>query len=43
MKRIEEQSFYEILEVSPDATGREIQQAYERVKETFKNDSVAVY
>jgi len=43
MKRIEEQSFYEILEVSPDATGREIQQAYERVKETFQNDSVAVY
>jgi len=43
MKRIKEQTYYEILEVSPHATEREIQQAYERVKETFQNDSVAVY
>ena len=43
MKRIEEQTYYEILEVGPDATGREIQQAYERAKETYQNDSVAVY
>lgn len=43
MKRIEEQTYYEILEVGPDATSREIQQAYERAKETYQNDSVAVY
>jgi DnaJ-class molecular chaperone len=43
MKRIEEQTYYEILEVAPDATSREIQQAYEHAKETFHNDSVAVY
>ena len=43
MKRIEEQTFYEILEVAPDATSREIQQAYEHAKETFHQDSVAVY
>ncbi len=43
MKRIEEQTYYEILEVCPDATSREIQQAYERAKETYQNDSVAVY
>ena len=43
MKRIEEQTYYEILEISPDATEREIQQAYERIKETFQDDSVAVY
>ena len=43
MKRMEEQTYYEILEVAPDATGREIQQAYERAKETFHDDSVAVY
>lgn len=43
MKRIGEQTHYEILEISPDATPREIQQAYEHAKETFKNDSVAVY
>jgi flagellar biosynthesis protein FlhG len=43
MKRIEDQTYYEILEVSPDSTSREIQQAYEQAKETFQNDSVAVY
>jgi flagellar biosynthesis protein FlhG len=43
MKRIEEQTYYEILEVAPDATNREIQQAYEHAKETYQNDSVAVY
>ncbi len=43
MKRLEEQTYYEILEISPDATDREIQQAYERIKETFQDDSVAVY
>jgi flagellar biosynthesis protein FlhG len=43
MKRIEEQTYYEILEVGPDTTSREIQQAYERAKETYQNDSVAVY
>jgi len=43
MKRIEEQTYYEILEVAPDATSREIQQAYEHAKETFQNDSVAIY
>ena len=43
MKRIEEQTYYEILEVAPDATNREIQQAYEHAKETFQNGSMAVY
>jgi DnaJ-class molecular chaperone len=43
MIRIGEQTHYEVLEISPDATHREIQQAYEHAKETFQNDSVAVY
>jgi len=43
MKRIEEQTYYEILEVSPTATIKEIQMAYERAKETFHSDSLAVY
>ena len=43
MKRLDDQTYYEIIEVSPDATSREIQQAYEHTKETFQNDSVAVY
>src|SRR4030043_931540 len=43
MKRIEEQTYYEILEVSPTATAKEIQMAYEHAKETFHADSMAVY
>ena len=43
MKGIEEQTYYEILEVSPTATLKEIQRAYERAKETFHSDSLAVY
>jgi DnaJ-class molecular chaperone len=43
MKRIEEQTYYEILEVSPTATIKEIQMAYERAKDTFHSDSLAVY
>jgi flagellar biosynthesis protein FlhG len=43
VKRIEEQTPYEILEVSPTATAKEIQKAYEHAKETFHSDSLAVY
>jgi len=43
MKRIEEQTYCEILEVSPNATIKEIQRAYERAKETFHADSLAIY
>jgi len=43
MKSIKEQTYYEILEVSPTATDKEIQRAYEHAKETFHADSLAVY
>ena len=43
MKRIEEQTYYEVLEVSPTATIKEIQMAYEHAKETFHADSLAIY
>ena len=43
MKRIEDQTYYEILEVSPTATTKEIQRAYDRARETFHADSLAVY
>ena len=43
MKGIDEQTYYEILEVSPTATPKEIQKAYEHAKETFHADSLAVY
>jgi DnaJ-class molecular chaperone len=43
MKRIEEKSYYEILEVQPEATAQEIQKAYDRAKQTFQDDSSAVH
>jgi len=43
MKRIEEQTYYEILEVSPNVTAKEIQKAYDHAKETFHADSLAIY
>ena len=43
MKSIKDQTYYEILEVSPTATTKEIQRAYEHAKETFHTDSMAVY
>lgn len=43
MRPIGEQTYYEILEVSPTATEKEIQRAYEHAKETFHADSLAVY
>ncbi len=43
MKPIEEQTYYEILEVSINATAKEIQRAYEQARETFHSDSVAIY
>jgi len=43
MRRIEEQSYYEILEVSPEASAKEIQRAYELAQETFAPESMAIY
>lgn len=43
MKRMEEQTYYEILEVSPDAGLKEIQRAYDHARETFHADSPAIY
>ena len=43
MKSIKDQTYYEILEINPTATVKEIQRAYEHAKETFHADSLAVY
>jgi flagellar biosynthesis protein FlhG len=42
-KGIKDQTYYEVLEVSPTATTKEIQRAYEHAKETFDADSLAIY
>jgi DnaJ-class molecular chaperone len=43
MRSIKDLTYYEILEISPTATSKEIQRAYEHAKETYHADSVAVY
>jgi len=43
MKSIKDQTYYEILEITPTAKDKEIQRAYEHAKETFGVDSLAVY
>jgi DnaJ-class molecular chaperone len=43
IKGIKDQTYYEVLEVSPTATTKEIQRAYEHAKETFNVDSLAIY
>ncbi len=43
MKLLQDLNFYEILEVSPKASQGEIRKAYERAKQTYSRDSIAVY
>lgn len=43
MRWIHEQTYYEILEIDPEAPPKEIQKAYEHAKETFRHDSLAIY
>jgi curved DNA-binding protein CbpA len=43
MKKIEDLNFYELLEVTPDATAQEIHRAYERVRKIYEPNSIALY
>jgi hypothetical protein len=43
MNHFEQQSYYELLEVSASATREQILGAYERALETYSPDSIAVY
>jgi len=43
LKGIKDQTYYEVLEVSHTATPKEIERAYERARETFAVDSLAIY
>lgn len=42
-QKVLDQTYYEILEVSPDAPAHEIQRAYQRAKKTYSPDSPALY
>ncbi len=39
----ENTNYYEVLEISPDATAQDIREAYQRLKGAYKKDSAAVY
>ena len=43
MKRIKDQTYYELLEVGRGASTEEIRKAYRREKEIFSSNSVAIY
>jgi len=43
MKRIKDQTYYELLEVDRGSSTEEIRKAYRREKEIFSSDSVAIY
>jgi curved DNA-binding protein CbpA len=43
MKPFQEQTYYELLEVLPEASDAEIRTSYERLCEQFAPDSVAIY
>lgn len=37
------QTYYDVLDISPDASPQDIREAYIRIKETYNRDSVALY
>ena len=43
MKKIEDLTYYELLEVSPTATSQEIHKAYERTRRVYDPNSIALY
>jgi hypothetical protein len=43
VKRVLEQSFYELLEISPSATPEEIERAWERARQLYGPGSLAAY
>ncbi len=43
MKKIEDLTYYELLEVSPTATTQEIHKAYERTRRVYDPNSIALY
>ncbi len=43
MKPFEEQTYYELLEVAPNASAEEIRAAYDRLSKLYGDDNVALY
>jgi len=43
MKRFSDQNYYELLDISPNASWDEIQRAYEFSKKTYSRDAIASY
>ncbi len=43
MKRISEQNYYELLDVSPQASTQEVQRAYDQAMSIFSADSIPTY
>ncbi|MFW6147150.1 MAG: helix-turn-helix domain-containing protein [Thermodesulfobacteriota bacterium] len=43
MKRIIDQNYYELLEISPQASAQEVQYAYDQAMSIFSADSIAIY
>lgn len=43
IKKIEDMTYYELLEVTPGATSTEIHRAYERIRRIYEPNSIALY
>jgi len=43
IKKIEDLNYYELLEISPQATPQEIHKAYERIRRVYEPNSMALY
>lgn len=43
MKKFNNQNYYEILEIKPGASYKDIEDAYKRAKETYSGESLATY
>ncbi len=43
LKRIDDLNFYELLEVSPDASTQDIHRAYDRARKVYEPNSIALY
>jgi len=43
IKKIEDMNYYELLEISTDASSQDIHRAYDRMRKTYEPNSIALY